>query len=228
MGRWGRMWARGMAICAIAVGASGGLAATGVSDETFRVRGISVEAGLAARRVLATGDARGRPFAIVDKRQARLLVFGADGRLLGATPALLGLAVGDHAVPGLGRRAGKIAPHERTTPSGRFESEPGRNHLGEAIVWVDYEAALAIHRLRPAAAQEQRPQRLASPSPVDNRISLGCIIVEPGFYDAVVAPTLGRQRGVVYVLPESAPDGLDAMVLAIGARAAPNGAGPSP
>ena len=181
------------------------------------------------RRGVDGGDARGRPFAIVDKQQARLLVFAADGQLLGAAPALLGLAVGDHAVPGLGRRAGKIAPHERTTPAGRFESEPGRNHLGEAIVWIDYDASLAIHRLRRAAAQERRAQRLASPSPADNRISLGCIIVDPGFYDAVVAPTLGRQRGVVYVLPESPSDPAnlaDATVLSSGTGTAPGRAGP--
>jgi len=226
------MWARGVAICAIAAGASGGACAVVASDEALRPHGLTAEASQAVRRVLAGGDARGRPFAIVDKRQARLLVFRADGQLLGAAPALLGLAVGDHAVPGLGRRAGKIAPHERTTPAGRFESEPGRNHLGEAIVWIDYDAALAIHRLRPAAAHERRPQRLASPSPGDNRISLGCIIVDPAFYDLVVAPTLGRQRGVVYVLPESPSDMAnlanrpDATVLAYGAGAAPSGAGP--
>ena len=32
-----------------------------------------------------------------------------------------------------------------------------------------------------------------------------CVVVTPEFYDAVVAPSLGRQHGVVYVLPESQP-----------------------
>jgi hypothetical protein len=49
----------------------------------------------------------------------------------------------------------------------------------------------------------RRPERLASPSVDDNRISLGCIVVAEVFYDAVVAPHLGRQRSVVYVLPDS-------------------------
>ena len=66
-----------------------------------------------------------------------------------------------------------------------------------------YDAALAIHRLRPAAAHERRPERLASESPADNRISLGCVVVSEVFYDQVVAPTLGRSAGVVYVLPET-------------------------
>jgi hypothetical protein len=157
----------------------------------------------AARLALVERDARGRPFAIVDKRHARVLVFHADGRLAGATAALVGLARGDFAAPGSQARApNDLAPHERTTPAGRFDAEPGFNHLGEAVVWVDYDAALAIHRLRPAPAREMRPQRLASASPADNRISLGCVIVSTAFYDSVVAPTLGRQRSVVYVLPE--------------------------
>ena len=38
----------------------------------------------------------------------------------------------------------KIRPHERTTPAGRFASEPGRNTGGEDIVWVDYETQTRI------------------------------------------------------------------------------------
>ena len=33
----------------------------------------------------------------------------------------------------------------------------------------------------------------------------GCIVVPVSFYDAVVAPSLGKHRGVVYVLPENSP-----------------------
>lgn len=166
----------------------------------------SDDARYAASWVLAGADHQGRPFAIVDKRDARLYVFSADGRLIGATAALLGLAPGDLADPDIARRTpASLTMAERTTPAGRFASQPGHNDKGEDIVWVDYEASLAIHRLRPAPAHERRPERLASPSSDDNRISLGCIVVPVAFYDSVVAPTLGRQRGVVYVLPESRP-----------------------
>jgi hypothetical protein len=140
----------------------------------------------------------------VDKKDARLFVFSGSGRLLGATPALLGLARGDDSAAGVGRKVSTGIPlHERTTPAGRFESEPGHNLGGEAIVWIDYDAAVAIHRMRPAAPSQRRPQRLASGSPEDNRISLGCVVVDEDFYLKVVAPSLGRQRGVVYVLPET-------------------------
>jgi len=164
----------------------------------------SAEVRRLARWAADAGNARGQAFAIVDKNAARLFVFKPDGRLAGSAPALLGQARGDASMPGVGLRVSSGIPRDqRTTPAGRFESEPGHNDKGEAIVWVDYEAAIAIHRLRPAPAIERRPERLNSATPDDNRISLGCIVVAPAFYDAVVAPTLGRQRGVVYVLPET-------------------------
>jgi hypothetical protein len=170
----------------------------------FRGQPASEEARAVAHWSLASGNSRGRPFAVVDKKDARLYVFSASGRLVGAAPALLGLARGDDSAPGVGRKVSTGIPREeRTTPAGRFETEPGHNISGEAIVWIDYDAALAIHRMRPTAASERRPQRLASGSPADNRISLGCVVVDEAFYEQVVATTLGRQRGVVYVLPET-------------------------
>ena len=166
----------------------------------------SDDARYVAGWVLEVADHHGRPFAIVDKKDARLYVFDATGRLIGASAALLGLTPGDASVPDIARRTpDSLTPDERTTPAGRFASEPGHNDKGEDIVWVDYDASLAIHRLRPAAAHERRAARLASPSVDDNRISLGCIVVPVAFYDAVVGPVLGRQHGVVYVLPEVWP-----------------------
>ncbi len=199
----GAKWLARAAVAAALLGASGTLLAAQAGVD-FRGQPASEEARALAQWSLASGDTRGRPFAVVDKKDARLFVFTATGRLLGAAPALLGLARGDDSAPGVGRKVSTGIPRqERTTPAGRFESEPGHNIGGEAIVWVDYDAAVAIHRIRPAAVSERRPQRLASESPADNRISLGCVVVDEAFYDQVVAPTLGQQRGVVYVLPET-------------------------
>jgi hypothetical protein len=156
--------------------------------------------------VLATADNEGRPFAIVDKRRALISVFEADGRLIGSSATLLGVDAGDFAVPDIAQRIpATLSAGERTTPAGRFPSQPGHNDKGEDIVWIDYAAALAIHRLRPAPLQERRSQRLESPTPEDNRISLGCVVVPVAFYLSVVQPHLGRHPGVVYVLPESTP-----------------------
>lgn len=170
----------------------------------FGTERASDAARYAADQVIQSADHRQRPFAIVDKRDARVYVFDADGRLVGASSALLGLAPGDTGIADIAqRRPASLAPHERSTPAGRFESQPGHNDRGEAIVWVDYAASLAIHRLRPAPAAERRVERLASSTPDDNRITLGCIVVPVAFYESVVEPMLGRQRGVVYVLPEA-------------------------
>jgi hypothetical protein len=161
-----------------------------------------------AQQLVASGDPGDRPFAIVDKRAARLIVFHADGRVAGTSPALLGRSPGDHSVPGVGARtqAGRLRPGDATTPAGRFPSEPGRNLQGEAIVWLDYDAALAIHRLRPGPGLRDRARRLATPTADDNRVTAGCVVVSPAFYAAVVQPVLGRKRGVVYILAETQPD----------------------
>ena len=165
---------------------------------------VSDEARYAASWVLDSGDHQGQPFAVVDKKDARIYVFEGTGRLLGVSPVLIGLASGDLAVPDIAHRIpASLQPGERTTPAGRFDSEPGHNDKGEAIVWVDYEASFAIHRLRPAPATERRGERLVSPNAAEHRISYGCVVVPGEFYDNVVATSLGKRRGVVYVLPET-------------------------
>jgi len=152
-------------------------------------------------------DARdGRPFAIVDKRLATLSVYDADGRLVGRTAALLGLTPGDQEPSSArGKAPDALTRQERVTPAGRFEAQPGRNLHGERIVWFDYEANLAIHRLRPAPASQRRPERLASANLQERRITLGCVVVDPAFFDQVVLPTLGGGKSLVYILPEREP-----------------------
>ena len=158
----------------------------------------------ALAQVTKTNDHQGLPFAIVDKKSAQLFVFNSAGQLQGSAPALLGLTLGDVELDQPSAADTQSLPmSRRTTPAGRFVSEPGRNLSGEAIVWIDYTARLAIHRLRPAAQAERRAERLASATPTDNRITLGCVVVDPLFYDTVVAPVMSKGYGVVYVLPEN-------------------------
>lgn len=207
---WGRRALRAGALLCLA-GASSLMSLAAVADPAavlqvdFAGHTSSPDVKRVAEWAAESGDVRGLPFAVVDKKQAQIYVFDASGHLVGTSPTLLGLAKGDDSAPGVASKVSTGIPlAERTTPAGRFESQPGHNIKGEAIVWVDYSAAVAIHRLRPAPAAERRPQRLASANPDERRISLGCIVVPPEFYDTVVAPTLGTQHGIVYVLPESA------------------------
>ena len=154
--------------------------------------------------IRATRNHHGQPFAIIDKKAAMLHVFDAGGTPRGSSPVLLGLAVGDDSVPGIGqRKMADIQPGERTTPAGRFASEPGTNLQGEDIVWIDYDAAISMHRVRASNKADRRLERLATPTADDNRISYGCVNVPAAFYDAQIKPVFGVKPAVVYVLPET-------------------------
>jgi len=154
--------------------------------------------------VVDSGDNRGMPFVIVDKMDAKVFVFDADVRLRGAAPALLGMAVGDDAIPGIGdREMSSLRPEERTTPAGRFVASLGYNFHGKDVLWVDYDGAVSLHRVITTNPRERRLQRLATPTPLDNRISYGCINVPAKFYNNVVSPAFTGTHGIVYVLPET-------------------------
>jgi hypothetical protein len=157
-----------------------------------------------ADSVARTRDSHGQPFAIIDKVRARLIVFQPDGQVHGSSPILLGSARGDDSVPGIGqRKIQDIRPAERTTPAGRFAIEPGRNAQGDDIFWIDYDAAVSMHRVRATNPKERRLERLATATPADNRISYGCINVPVAFFNTVVKPVFHGRRGVMYVLPET-------------------------
>lgn len=154
--------------------------------------------------VLDTHDNQGLPFVLVDKVNARVFVHGRDGRLVGETPVLLGLARGDVAPPDIGDRPlSAIGPEDRITPSGRFVAATGENLSGKSVLWIDYAGALSLHPVVTGRPADRRMERLISPTPDDNRISYGCVNVPVGFYENVVAPTFEGTTGIVYILPET-------------------------
>ncbi len=164
---------------------------------------LSPDALRLAQWVVGAADNGTRPFVLLDKLEARVMVFNPNGRLLGASPVLLGYARGDDTVPGIGDRPIEdVRPEERTTPAGRFQASIGRNTEGEEVVWVDYDAAVSMHRVRLNNPAERRAQRLASATAADNRISYGCVNLPVSFFEQVLWPTMRSQPGVVYVLPE--------------------------
>jgi hypothetical protein len=153
--------------------------------------------------IVASGDNAGLPFVIIDKVRAEVFVFQGDGRLRGSAPALLGMAYGDTTVTGVGdRELSKIRPEERTTPAGRFVSTLGKDLDGKEVLWVDYGAGVSLHRVVTSNPKERRLQRLATASPLDNRISYGCINVPAAYFDGVVRPAFTGAYGIVYILPE--------------------------
>lgn len=180
------------------------LVSAAVPQVDFGAVSPSTQVRVFARWLDASGDAGGLPFFIIDKNEARLYVFGQDAQLRAATPVLLGGAPGDHTVAGIGERAiADIRPHERTTPAGRFVGERGRNARGEEVVWVDYDAAVSMHRVLTTNRAERRLERLNTETPEDNRISYGCINVPAKFFDDHVLPVVVRAHAIVYILPET-------------------------
>jgi hypothetical protein len=189
-------------VAALASGAAAATAEPGRAD--FELEPASPAVRSLADWIVDSRNNLGLPFVVVDKTGAKVFVFNADGRLRGAAPALLGSASGDESAPGIGtRKLADILPEERTTPAGRFVASLGHNLKGGEILWVDYGAAISLHPVLTSNPKENRAQRLASPTPLDNRISYGCINVPLKFFQNIVGPSFRQSNGVVYVLPET-------------------------
>ena len=170
----------------------------------FKQKTATQDAIYLADWVLDSNDNQQMPFVIVDKKAAKLYVFDALGQLTGTAPALLGLAVGDDSIPDIGNMAlANITPEQRTTPAGRFVASLGKNIHNKEILWVDYDAAISLHRVVTSSPTERRLQRLDSQNPLERRISYGCINVPVNFFDTVVSPAFTGTNGVVYVLPDT-------------------------
>lgn len=193
--------------------ASTGTAAASAASAAHAIRRADFgreKPGRDARRladwVVDSGDSKRMPFVVIDKTAARVFLFDADGHLRGAAAALLGIARGDDSAPGVGDRELSAIPlKDRTTPAGRFEASLGRNYGGKEILWVDYEASISMHPVINTVPSERRPHRLATETPLDNRISFGCINVPLPFFKEVVSPAFKGNSGIVYVLPELRP-----------------------
>lgn len=193
--------ALGLALLALLGGSA---RAESVPSAHFGGEPASEDARQIADWAVRTGDNRGMPFVIVDKKDTKVFVFDGHGTLTGAAPALLGLAPGDDSTPGVGsRKLSDIALQERTTPAGRFVASLGRNLANQDILWVDYNAALALHRVLATNSPQHRQERLGAASPLSRRITFGCINVPVRFYEDVVRPAFVGVSGVVYILPET-------------------------
>lgn len=170
----------------------------------FQQQPASSEVRHVAHWSLDSGDNGGMPYMIIDKVNARVFVFDSSGQLRGAEPALLGMGVGDVTAEGTGElRLAAIRPQDRITPAGRFVASLDRDLKGQEILWIDYDDALALHRVVKGQPSERRAQRLQSASVADNRISYGCVNVPVRFYEDVVSPVFRGTGGIVYILPEA-------------------------
>lgn len=164
----------------------------------------SPEALHVANWAVFTGDNKKKAIIMLDKKAARAYVFEPDGKLKASTPILLGASIRDENPPGIGDKPlAAVKPDEKVTAAGRYIAEPGINAAGEDVIWIDYNAALSMHRVRPLVKEERRLERLASQTIEDNRISFGCVNFPVAFYEGVLSPTVKTKGAVIYVLPET-------------------------
>jgi hypothetical protein len=153
-----------------------------------------------------SGDHQRLPFIVVDKINASAAAFDASGRLLRTTPVLLGIGVGDTFAPGVAQlEMHQTQPWQRITPAGRFFADEGRNLEKQRVLWVDYDAGIAIHKIPTKRTPQRRQERMVSPDPAEHRITYGCINVPAVFYDTVVRTHFRQKGGIVYVLPDTLP-----------------------
>ena len=172
----------------------------------FRGTNVAIDVQHIADWAVHSRDHKNLPFIIVDKVNAQALAFDARGALVQVTPVLIGIGVGDTFAPGVvNMNMYETQPWQRITPAGRFFAEEDRNLKGQRVLWVDYDASIAIHKLPAKRTPQRRHERILSSDPAQHRITYGCINVPPAFYDQVVHPLFKRKGGMVYVLPESTP-----------------------
>lgn len=181
------------------------------SSQEFGTTPASAEIRQMRQWVVDTGNNDKLPFVLIDKVNARVYVFNSAGQLQGMAPALLGMTRGDDSIPGIGSRPlSEVGAQDRVTPAGRFVSSLSYDKNDKQILVLDYADALSLHAVVKGTPAERRAERLKSSTPLDNRISYGCINVPLQFFNEIVSPTFKRNDGIVYILPEISP--LDTLI----------------
>lgn len=150
-----------------------------------------------------SGDNQDLPFMVVDKKDTKVFIFNANGKLHGSTRALMGVMIGDDITPGVGdKKLADITIEERTTPAGRFKAQLGFSSTKSELLWIDYESGVSMHPVITSNPKERRLQRLASSNTSEHRITYGCVNVSDLFYKEHVHRIFEITGGIVYILPE--------------------------
>jgi hypothetical protein len=156
----------------------------------FAVHGSSPEVQRVAIWVLTSNDHAGHPFLIIDQARARLFAFSGQGRLVGSTPVLRGVAWADP-----------------PAPAGRFVADGWRSARTGAMVWANAGQALSLRAATPSTA----PRRLASAAADEGDLAdgeadrqAGSFQVAGEFYRQHLR-ALRHQASVAYVLPDTLP-----------------------
>jgi hypothetical protein len=197
------------AVAAVALTSSSSLVAAETparTAENLPAVAPSEQAARLMQWIEMTDDNGTSPYIVIDKNSAALFLFDAEGKQVGQTPVLIGIAKGDDSSPGVGSKSlASLGPAEKTTPAGRFVARFGRAAGNRQVLWVDYATSVALHIIVTGNRRERRLDRLFTPEADDNRITFGCINVGATIYTKQLQPLFRRNGGVVYILPDTKP-----------------------
>lgn len=127
------------------------------------------------------------PKIIADKRNGKISVIFPDTNKTIETPALFGKKKSD--ILNMEVYKDRSIPNDFVTPAGIFFIKKMFSHrLNEPmLVFIEGQDRVAsIHPLWMGNPKQDRAGRLRSPSPDDNRVTGGCINVDPDFFYKVL------------------------------------------
>ena len=148
--------------------------------------------------IVKNKDNNDAPFAIADKNNGSIMFFNKNGHLVSSVPALFGRKKGDDIIT-----TGEVS---HRTPAGRFDAKRYDSEDYGPSLRFDRVGTnnFLIHRIPSksiTATPEQRRKALKSQDAQDNRITSGCINLDP---DAVTgAISHFENGGILYILPET-------------------------
>jgi hypothetical protein len=143
-----------------------------------------------------------KAFMITDKADGMLHVFHADGNPILQAPSLLGGDVGDTLQGGK-----KITPAGKFTLKFTADPEYYGGFRYDLVETRQVDGIIAIHAVYTGEASEKRPERLATPTPKDNRISWGCInVTNENMVDTLIPAKNELNGSLMFVMPENSED----------------------
>ena len=145
----------------------------------------------------------GKSFVMLDKINGLIYAFDGKGVLLAKAPSLYGASGKDLlSEESASKTMDQMTTADKVTPAGVFGAKGVNNSsYGFTVNFAEYKTgAIAIHIVYLGTPSENRQYRLDSKSPLDNRISYGCINVPAEFMSVMKAHF--SKDSVVIVLPE--------------------------
>ena len=145
----------------------------------------------------------GKSFVMQDKINGLIYAFDGKGVLLAKAPSLYGASGKDLlSEESASKTIAQMTTADKVTPAGVFNAKGVNSSYGFTVDFAEYKTgAIAIHIVYLGTPSENRQGRLDSKSPLDNRISYGCINVPAGFMSVMKAHF--SKDSVVIVLPET-------------------------